>query len=443
MESREREIVRTVVVRLAQREERGRWDELMREHHYLGMRGLVGESLRYVAESDGQWVALLGWSAAALKCGARDRWIGWLSPLREQRLALIANNARFLILPGYRIPHLASRLLGLNLRRLSADWQLAYAHPILVAETFVDPRYFRGTCYRAAGWSVLGQTLGYGKAHGTYHAHGNPKIVLVRELERQGRRRLVDLAPLPQRMPEVTSMTITDKRLDELWVRLNGIPEHRCRRGIRHGKISILAVAICALVSNAQSIAAIAEWAGRCPQRILRRLGCRRDPSTGRCVAPSEPTIRRFLQRVDPVPIDAALRGWVELETEEAIAVDGKEIRGASKAGGAKVHLLGAFLNNHGIMLTQIRVSEKTNEIPMVKVLLEPLNLAGKVVTLDALHTQTDTASYIKEHKKADFVMTVKDNQKTLREDIEALGLSAFPPSAPDAGEVARPHRHS
>lgn len=238
-------------------------------------------------------------------------------------------------------------------------------------------------------------------------------------------------------------MTITDKRLDDLWLRLNGIPEHRCRRGIRHGKISILAVAICALVSNAQSIAAIAEWAGRCPQRILRRLGCRRDPSSGRCVAPSEPTIRRFLQRVDPVPIDAALRGWVELETEEVIAVDGKEIRGASKAGGTKVHLLGAFLNNHGIMVSQIRVSEKTNEIPMVKVLLEPLNLAGKVVTLDALHTQSDTANYIKEHKKADFVMTVKDNQKTLREDIEALGLSAFPPSAPDAGEVARPHRHS
>lgn len=94
MESREREIVRTVVVRLAQREERVHWDELMREHHCLGMRGLVGESLRYVAECAGQWVALLGWSAAALKCGARDRWIGWRSPLREQRLALIANNAR-------------------------------------------------------------------------------------------------------------------------------------------------------------------------------------------------------------------------------------------------------------------------------------------------------------------------------------------------------------
>lgn len=211
-----------------------------------------------------------------------------------------------------------------------------------MAETFVDPRYFRGTCYRAAGWSALGQTRGYGKAHGTYHAHGNPKSVLVRELGRQGRRRLLDLAPLQQPMPEVSLMTITDKRLDELWVRLNGIPEHRCRRGIRHGKISILAVALCALVSNAQSI--------------------------------------------------------------------------------------GAFLNNHGIMPTHVRVSEKTNEIPMVKVLLDPLNLKGKVVTLDALHTRTDTASYITEHKKADFVMTVKDNQNALREDIEALGLSAVFP---------------
>lgn len=238
-------------------------------------------------------------------------------------------------------------------------------------------------------------------------------------------------------------MTITDKRLDDLWLRLNGIPEHRCRRGIRHGKIAILAVALCALVSNAQSIAAIAEWAGRCPQRILRRLGCRRDPRTGRLVAPSEPTIRRFLQRVDPVPIDAALRGWVEIEAEEAIAVDGKEIRGASKAGGTKVHLLGAFLNTHGIMVSQIKVGEKTNEIPMLKELLEPMNLQGKIVTVDALHTQKDTAIYLKEHKKADFVMTVKKNQKTLMEDIEALGLTALPPSAPDAGEVPRPDRHS
>ena len=443
METLGRDVLEQVEVRLAQREERGRWDSVMDQQHYLGMRGMVGESLRYVAEFQGAWVALLGWSAAALKCGARDRWIGWRSPLREQRLALIANNVRFLILSGYRIPHLASRVLGLNLRRLSADWQQAYAHPILVAETFVDPRYFRGTCYRAAGWSALGQTLGYRKAHGTYRAHGNPKIVMVRELHRQGRQRLADVVPLNLRLPEVTTMTITDKRLDDLWLRLNGIPEHRCRRGIRHGKISILAVAICALVSNAQSIAAIGEWAGRCPQRILRRLNCRRDPRTKRFVPPSEPTIRRFLQQVDPVPIDAALRGWVDLKPAAAIAVDGKEIRGASKAGGTKVRLLGAFLHSHGIMVSQVSVGEKTNEIPMVKDLLEPLEIKGMVVTLDALHTQKNTAIYIKEHKKADFVMTVKDNQKTLLEDIEALGLSAFPPSAPDAGEVPRSHRHS
>jgi hypothetical protein len=443
MAIQEREVLRGTEVRLIRREERGRWDELMRAHHYLGMPGLVGKSLRYVAEYAGQWVALLGWSAAVLKCGARDRWIGWRSPLRQQRLALIANNARFLILPGYRILHLASRLLGLNLRRLSADWQKVYGHPILVAETFVDPRYFRGTCYRAAGWIALGKTLGYRRAQGTYHAHGHPKIVMVRELERKGRRRLSDFAPLGFRMPEVTTMTISDKKLDELWVRLNGVPEHRSRRGIRHSKISILALVTCALVSNAQSIAAIAEWAARCPQRILRRLSCRRDQRTGRYIAPSEPTIRRFLQRVDPVPIDAALRGWAELHDEEAVAVDGKQIRGASKAGGSTVHLLGAFLHHHGIMVSQVRVDEKTNEIPMVPVLLEPLELEGKVVTVDAMHTQRETAIFLKEQKKADYVMTAKKNQKTLLEDIEDLALSSFPPSAPDGGEEPRPHRHS
>jgi hypothetical protein len=266
---------------------------------------------------------------------------------------------------------------------------------------------------------------------------------MVRELERKGRRRLSDFAPLGFRMPEVTTMTISDKKLDELWVRLNGVPEHRSRRGIRHSKISILALVTCALVSNAQSIAAIAEWAARCPQRILRRLSCRRDQRTGRYIAPSEPTIRRFLQRVDPVPIDAALRGWAELHDEEAVAVDGKQIRGASKAGGSTVHLLGAFLHHHGIMVSQVRVDEKTNEIPMVPVLLEPLELEGKVVTVDAMHTQRETAIFLKEQKKADYVMTAKKNQKTLLEDIEDLALSSFPPSAPDGGEEPRPHRHS
>lgn len=149
------------VVRPARREERARWRELMQQHHYLGFARIVGESLCYVASRGADWVALLGWGSAALKCGPRDGWIGWQRSLQWRRLHLIANNVRFLILPGWHQPNLASRLLALNLKRLSRDWELYFGHPILIAETFVDSARFRGTCYRAAGWQVLGQTRGF------------------------------------------------------------------------------------------------------------------------------------------------------------------------------------------------------------------------------------------------------------------------------------------
>jgi hypothetical protein len=132
------DLLRRVCVRPIQPEERARWDALMDEHHYLGLRALFGKTLRYVASADGQWLALLGWQAAALTCAVRDAWIGWPRVGHYQRLHLLANNARFLILPQVHVANLASRVLGLNLRRLSADWRRVHGHPLLLAETFVD-----------------------------------------------------------------------------------------------------------------------------------------------------------------------------------------------------------------------------------------------------------------------------------------------------------------
>ena len=113
------ELVRDVEVRLVASAERSLWNRLMKQYHYLGFQSLVGQSLRYVAVHEGQWPAVLGWGSAALKCKARDQWIGWTEALKLQRLPLVANNARFLVL--VRIPNLASRILALNLKRLSDD----------------------------------------------------------------------------------------------------------------------------------------------------------------------------------------------------------------------------------------------------------------------------------------------------------------------------------
>lgn len=159
----------------------------LKRFHYLGFARSVGESLGYAALVGAELVALLDWGAAVLHCGPRDRYLGWSRPARERKLGLVAGNRRFLILPWIRLPHLASRILGANLRRLSRDWEATYGHPVLLAETFVDLARFRGTCYRAANWIHLGQTRGFTRMRDGFARNGRPKAVFVYPLHRRAR----------------------------------------------------------------------------------------------------------------------------------------------------------------------------------------------------------------------------------------------------------------
>ena len=124
----------------------------MAAHHYLGALPKIGHTLWYVATWQGQWPALLSFSAAAWKCAARDAWIGWDFRHHYDRLHLIVNNRRLLILPEHHYPNLASRVLALCERQLVADWRARFGYPLLLLETFVDPRHFHGTLYHAANW---------------------------------------------------------------------------------------------------------------------------------------------------------------------------------------------------------------------------------------------------------------------------------------------------
>lgn len=411
--------------------ERLRWDQLMSTYHYLGFKRLVGESLRYVAELDGQWVALLSWSASALKCRPRDRWIGWTQPIQWQRLHLIANNSRFLILTQHRIQNLASRVLSLNLKRLSNDWQQIHGHPILLAETFVDNR-FKGTCYKAANFTYLGNTKGFGKSAKTYYRHDNPKAIFVRPLSKKAVKYLKD--PLTHiHIKKVGPMKFTQKQIESLIDVLLSLHDPRSPRGIRHSMISVLAIAICAALCGARSYAAIAQFAKLRTRKQLKKLRCRYDRKTGSYISPSEPTIRRVLQTCDAEQVDQSLTGWLgTLSTDDALAFDGKTLKGTLH-GDSKVHLLSLVTHQEGITLAQKQVDSKTNEITVAKPLLEPLDIQGKVITSDALHTQVSLARFIVEEKQADYFFFVKDNQPTLHEDIAALELpKSFPPSGPD-----------
>jgi hypothetical protein len=187
----------TLVLRVITREEWLGWEILIDRFHYLRHRKIVGEHLRYAAYLEGQIVACLAWASAALRCPARDRFIGWDDATRKRRLPSVVNNTRFLILPWIRVPHLASKILATNLRRLDRDWQQTWGHGLALAETFVDAARFQGTCYRAANWMEVGITQGRGKKGNRYHHHGEPKTVWLYPLHRHWRQRLTAPEPPP------------------------------------------------------------------------------------------------------------------------------------------------------------------------------------------------------------------------------------------------------
>ena len=207
---------------------------------------------------------------------------------------------------------------------------------------------------------------------------------------------------------------------------LKTITDPRKPRGVRHPVVSIVAMATCACLSGARSFEAIAQWAATLSRDPLKRLGCKRKRP------PSEPTFRRTLQRLDAPSLDRQIGQWLltqNILSGKGIAVDGKTVRGARDGEKKPPHLLSAVLHQEGIVVAQLQVGDKTNEIPTIKPRLDPLNIEGAVVTADSLHTQKETARYLVKEKKADYVFTVKDNQSTLRKGIQKLGLSAFSPS--------------
>lgn len=167
------------------------WDYLLHHYHYLGSPRLVGEHIRHIVRIDNQVVACLGWASAAWKVKDRDSFIGWDESGRRIRLHFLANNVRFLIPPWITIKYLASRALSLSIRRLSSDWQALYGHPLFLAETFVDTARFKGTCYKAANWILVGKTKGSAKRGNTYQYHGQPKDIYLYPLHKNFRRFLL------------------------------------------------------------------------------------------------------------------------------------------------------------------------------------------------------------------------------------------------------------
>jgi len=225
--------------------------------------------------------------------------------------------------------------------------------------------------------------------------------------------------------PPMTSSPISAARSQYLLDLLAQVPDPRKRRGRRHPLAGLLAAGIAAVIAGARSFAAIGQWAADAGPEVLAALGAARGPA-------EESTFRRAFALIDPSRLDQVLGAWlhtraVQVSGRLVIAIDGKAVRGAKDATGKAPHLVAALAHGIGAVLGQVAVAAKTNEIPAVRDLLKAFaSLAGAVITIDALHTQSDTAQVIT-GQGADYVMTVKGNMPTLHRQLKKLPWARIP----------------
>jgi hypothetical protein len=205
---------------------------------------------------------------------------------------------------------------------------------------------------------------------------------------------------------------------------------------VRHKLASVLAIAACATLAGARSVAAISEFAADSPQDVLRRLGAKYHPVKRRYLAPHDATFRRALAAVDAGALDEVVGAWLleqvragRVEEDQLVlALDGKSRRGAQRDDDRAVHLFSAMVHGEGVVVAQSEVDERSNEITALRPLLEGLDLQGALVTADAMHTQRDHARFLVEEKKADYLFQVKANQPGLLAAVRAIGEGSFSP---------------
>ena len=425
-------------------DEQRRWNQWVVAEHYLHNATLVGEQLRYAASYRGQWLALIGWSAAAWHLAAREAWIHWREEQRRARLHFMAQNSRFAILGDrQQWPNLGTRAMKLNLERLSADWQEQHGHPIVAVESFVDGQLFRGTLYKASNWTMLGPTAGFGRvAEDFYVAHERPKQLWVRGLHPQAREWLSGPA-LPESLQPYEKAVAArcswgSEDLGSLRERFAQVSEFRKGQGKRHKIPTVLAIAACAKMSGVLGgYSGLASYAKNLTRPQRRALHCWIHEKTGEYKVPSESCFQRVLQGVSALEVERITLAWQDAvlgpNTDPLVALDGKTVKHSG------VHLAGAIsLPSHRCLGVQ-PVADKSNEIPAVQELIEraPI-LPGQLVSFDAMNSQHKTVAQILYDKGADYLMPLKGNQNGLLETAQTLLPESVPPSSGAGGGQSR-----
>lgn len=436
----------TLTVRVPSAEQVQWFDELLGRHHYLGAGCPVGDYLRQVVQLEGQPVALLVWGPAGYALKDRDRWISWSTSQRLERLKLVVQNRRFLVLAGKgQSPNLASQAMGAALRSLPEQWEQSFGYRPLLAESFTDPESYAGTCYKASNWEAVGMSAGYSRHRADFYIlNDRPKKLWLRPLEPRGREQL-RATSLPQACragvvaaPSGT-LPVKAEQMDSLLDVFRQAPDPRGdNTSYRIGPV--LTLIALALLAGRREIAEMARFATTLTPPQRRRLGLPIKKGTRRFYqVPGYGVFYQVLTRMDPEAFALRLSAWLQRQAgtlPAALALDGKMIRD-------HIGLLTLAQHEDGAPQAVAVYDQKENtprcEQTTAAALLEQLPaLDGKIITADPLHCQRGHARTIVE-KGGDYLFQVKGNQPRLHKQAQGLdglqGTPFLPTASPGTAE--------
>lgn len=435
----------TLLVRVPSQGQVPWFDQSLADHHYLRAGHPVGDYLRQVVEIDGRPVALLVWGPACYALKDRDRWISWSTNQRLERLKLIVQNRRFLLLTAKgQSPNLASQALGAALRVLPEQWQQRFGYRPLLAESFTDPESYAGTSYKASNWEAVGWSAGYSRHRADFYiAHERPKKLWLRPLLPNARE-LLRALQVPQEcrvgLSAAPSGTLPVKaeQLDSLLAVFRQAPDPRDDN--THYRIGpVLMLIALALLAGRREIAEIARFATILTPAQRARLGLPRKKGTRRFYqVPGYGVFYQVLTRMDPEAFATLLNGWLHSRAgtlPAALALDGKMIRD-------HIGLLTLAQHEDGAPQAMAIYDQKENtercEQTAATALLEKLPaLDGKLITADPLHCQRAHARVIVE-KGGDYLFQIKGNQPKLLQQAQGLdqlpATPFLPTPSPDTG---------
>lgn len=416
-----------VCVRVAEPGEHAWFDQQMAERHYLGAGRPVGDYLRQIVELHGRAAALLVWGPACYALKDRDRWIGWSANHRIERLKLVVQNRRFLILGEKGAsPNLASQTMGAALRLLSAHWQQSFGYRPLLAESFTDPDAYAGTCYKASNWQPVGTSAGYSRHRADFYVpNDSPKKLWLYELGAQARQQL-KAVELPEDCqagviaPPSGVIPIPQLQMLSLLELLRRAPDPRGKNTrLRIGPV--LAIVAMALLAGRRDISEIARFAQTLSQAQRRHLGLpRKKGAKAFWQVPTYSVFYQVLTRLDSEAFARLLDEWLRQQAgrlPQALALDGKMIR-------ERIGILTLAQHEDGAPCA-VAVYDQKKDTPRCEqtaatALLKNLPaLDGQTITADPLHCQKPNAAVIVE-KGGEYLFQVKGNQPALLKQAEA-----------------------